>query len=167
MTRNLFKMKKQLHSNFAYLGLAAALCISSIAAADEYYTPVPKDSVTYNECSACHLAYSPEMLPKASWEKIMSNLQDHFGEDASLDAKTQDDISRYLTGHAADNGWFGNKFTRNLDNNTIITRITETPYWKREHRRFSDDTWSSTKVKSKSNCTACHIDAERGGYDDD
>ena len=154
---------------FAALAIAftTLLSITTTTYADEYYTPVKKGTLTHDECSACHLAYSPEMLTRASWEKIMSSLEDHFGEDASLDAKSQAEITDYLTRHAADNALFGNKFTRNLDNNQIVLRITETPYWKREHRRFSDKTWKSEKVRSKSNCTACHQDAERGGYDDD
>ena len=36
------------------------------------------------ECSSCHIAYPARALPAASWKKIMSGLDKHFGVDASL-----------------------------------------------------------------------------------
>jgi len=41
----------------------------------------PVNNPTYKEeCDACHFAYQPELLPSGSWEKILSGLDDHFGE---------------------------------------------------------------------------------------
>lgn len=43
------------------------------------------------ECASCHFGYQPALLNKASWEKVMGNLSDHFGTDASLGkAETQE-----------------------------------------------------------------------------
>ena len=36
------------------------------------------------ECGSCHFAYPPSFLPARSWEKIMKNLSDHFGENAEF-----------------------------------------------------------------------------------
>ena len=64
--------------------------------------PLIKDQLTKNECSACHFAYPASMLPEASWEKIMGGLENHFGEDASLDAQTTQHIAEYLVAQAGD-----------------------------------------------------------------
>ena len=48
------------------------------------------------ECASCHIAYSPAFLPKASWRRLMGGLDQHFGENASLDPATQADILRFL-----------------------------------------------------------------------
>ena len=34
------------------------------------------------ECGSCHMAYPPGLLPGRSWEKLMTGLADHFGENA-------------------------------------------------------------------------------------
>ncbi len=47
-------------------------------------------------------------------------------------------------------------------------RITEIPYWVREHNEeVPNYAWSDPKVKSKANCVACHPRADMGNYDDD
>ena len=41
-----------------------------------------------NECGSCHTFIPPNLLPKKkSWELIMGDLENHFGDDASLDEK--------------------------------------------------------------------------------
>jgi len=136
--------------------------------ADEYYKPVSKhNSVTFEECSACHMAYSPEMLPQRSWETIMNNLENYFGEDASVSPGNFEQIKAYLTDNAADSGWFNTRFAHGISDENIPLRISETPYWIHEHREIHPDYWRSERVQSKSNCMACHRHADRGGYDDD
>lgn len=138
-----------------------------VAVADERYNPV-KDKVVSEECGTCHMAFQPEMLPKRSWKKIMENLSNHFGEDASLDAMTKKHIASYLQDNAADSGWWGGKFMRGIKKHMTPLRITETPHWIREHKgEVRSHVWSSPKVKSKANCIACHPRANRGDYDDD
>ena len=105
--------------------------------------------------------------PKASWEKIMTNLDNHFGEDASLDTQTTKHITEYLIAEAGDTGFWSSKFLRGLDSQNPPIRITETKYWIREHRGISDAKWKSERVGSKANCAACHRGAERGYYEDD
>src|SRR5512145_3377199 len=48
----------------------------------------PSDPEWLEECGACHIAYPPRFLPAESWREIMIGLDDHFGSDASLDART-------------------------------------------------------------------------------
>ena len=50
----------------------------------EYLKPVANQ--TYAEtCGECHFAYQPELLPFASWLKILNQLDDHFGEEIEAD----------------------------------------------------------------------------------
>lgn len=55
-----------------------------------------EDSVYIKECGSCHLAYPPNLLPKESWQLIMAGLEDHFGENAALDAPMAAHIASYL-----------------------------------------------------------------------
>jgi hypothetical protein len=45
-------------------------------------------------------------------------------------------------------------------------RITELPRWIKEHRRVPEREWRQRDVRSKANCPACHVDAERGYFED-
>ena len=54
------------------------------------------------ECGACHLAYQPQLLPKRSWEKIMSTLDKHFGDSATLDEATRTEILDYIVRNSAE-----------------------------------------------------------------
>jgi len=143
------------------------LLVSTAVHADERYRPVT-DPVVAKECGACHMAFQPQMLPKRSWVKIMDGLADHFGEDASLDAETLLRVRKYHLENATDSSWLGGKFMRGLSKTSVPLRITETPYWIREHREeVPQEAWKDPKVKSKANCLACHKRANSGDYDDD
>lgn len=149
--------------------IAAVLVLlaGATAQADERYKPV-RDPVVTEECGACHMAFQPQMLPKNSWVKIMAGLSNHFGEDASLDAKTAGRIEKYHLDNAADSSWLSGKFMRGLSKASAPLRITETPYWVREHNgEVPQWAWKEPKIKSKANCLACHKGANQGHYDDD
>ena len=75
-------------SSFARTLVAATLFISTATWADSYKGPTPP-AVYTQECGSCHLAFPPSLLPKASWQRVMSGLDKHYGSDASLDAATQ------------------------------------------------------------------------------
>ncbi len=116
------------------------------------------DPVAKEECSACHMAYQPAFLPAESWKKIFADLSNHFGEDASLDPKTEARIRSYYIQNAA--RW-------NAIPKPVPIRITELPWFTREHGRFARRAKQDPKIGSLSNCTACHRNAERGWFDDD
>jgi hypothetical protein len=146
--------------------IAFALGISG-SRADEGVTVPPIDhAATLKECSGCHLAFPPQMLPTRSWTKLMGELANHFGENASLDPAAQDDIATYLAAHAADASATkgGTRFTKGLSADAIPLRITETPYWKREHDEIAASRFSDPKIKSKANCIACHRTADKGEF---
>ena len=140
---------------------------ASASVADERYSPIT-DSTVSKECGACHMAFQPQMLPKRSREKMMAGLNDHFGEDASLDKPMTQHITAYLVANAADTSWWGGKFMRGVKDHMVPLRITETPHWVHEHNdEVPARAWANPKVKSKANCLACHPRANRGDYDDD
>ncbi len=108
------------------------------------------------ECGACHLAYPPQLLPAESWRAMMTQLDKHFGADASLDVKTAGEIRAFLEANAG-----GNK--REATGKPTL-RITETRWFKHEHDEVPARVWSSPAVKQPSNCAACHTQAERGDF---
>jgi len=80
---------------------AAALCLTTSVAQAEALPPVD-DEIAKTECSDCHMAYPAVVLPKASWDKIMNNLSDHYGEDASLDDATVQHLIKYFGDNSND-----------------------------------------------------------------
>ena len=131
----------------------------------------PVQSPIYKEeCSSCHMAYPPGLLPARSWKKIMAGLDDHFGDNAELDAETSNNISKFLVANSADESDYrrSRKIMRSLGNNDAPIRISETPYIKHEHDEIPDKLIKQNKkVNSLAHCNACHKKAEQGLYDED
>lgn len=121
-------------------------------------------AATLKECSACHMAFPPQMLPARSWEKIMSGLSDHFGENADLAEPTRAEIAAYLVAHAADAPGTANGrvFLRGVDPRAVPLRITELPFWKAVHNEVPAWEFKSTEVGSAANCLACHRSGGQG-----
>lgn len=130
-------------------------------------TTLSPRELTAQECSACHMAFPAAFLPQRSWRKIMSTLDNHFGEDASLDAKDAQDIQKWLTANAADTSSRSSWVLRGVAANDTPLRITELPWWKRQHNKWEVSARAFKKAGSKSNCLACHRAAQSGNYDDD
>ena len=108
------------------------------------------------ECNACHIAYSPKLLPAESWKVLMFGLDKHFGSDASIDPITTSEIAAFLQANAG--GY------RSETSGKPNLRVTDSRWFKREHSEVSETTWKSPKVKSASNCSACHTQAENGDF---
>jgi len=129
----------------------------------------PVTNQTYKDtCGQCHFAYQPELLPAASWLKILSQLNDHFGEKIETDPVTIKNISDYLTTNGAENSSAERsvKIMRCLGNETPI-RITDIPYIRKKHHELDPPIFKRKSIGSLSNCIACHTTAEKGIYDDD
>lgn len=121
--------------------------------------PAQVNAKFQQECSSCHIAYSPGLLPAESWRKVMAGLDKHFGTDASLTDQETKEITTFLVNHAS-NRWSAS---------TAPLRITETAWFKRKHdgHEVSPDVWKRPSVKSPANCAACHPKADRGDFDED
>jgi len=123
-----------------------------------------KDEVVLAECGACHLAYQPRLLRSQSWEKIMAGLDDHFGEDASLDEETTAHIAEYFARKSRKTS------RRKTSWDDVPIRITKLRWFMREHRGEVSRA-AIKKAGTMSNCGAgsgCHSvkDVNRGYYDD-
>lgn len=133
----------------------------------QYLTPA-QNPIHIKECGGCHLAYQPDLLPAGSWDRILAGLEDHFGETVDLDPESGKNILEYLKTNSAEHSKTEQavKIMRSLGNSTPI-RITEVPYIQAKHRRIGQDVLTRESIGSLSNCSACHVTAEKGIYEDD
>lgn len=113
------------------------------------------------------MAYPVQFLPSQSWQRIMNGLEDHFGENAELDDASHKDIEDYLTRQARPSSGQYSRMARNRDN-SVPLRITELPHFRHEHDEIpSAYVQGNDKVRSLSQCNACHQNAEKGWFDED
>ena len=121
------------------------------------------------ECGSCHFAYQPGFLPERSWNKIMSSLASHFGDNAELSAATHQKILSYLIDNSADrvNDRRSVKIMRSIAPTSAPLRITELAYIKHEHDEIpSRLITGNDKVNSLSRCDACHQTAQEGYFNE-
>ena len=118
------------------------------------------------ECSSCHMLYHPGLLPERSWNKIMGGLDKHFGENASLDASTRDEIYNFLAANGADksDNRRSKRINQSISANNAPIRISETRYFTSRHDEISANTFKRKSIGSRSNCIACHHNAEKGDF---
>jgi cytochrome b len=118
------------------------------------------------ECGACHGVFHPSLLPRAAWAELMRGLLDHFGEDASLSPEAAQRISAYLSKNAAE-AWDTEAAHRFLAVSADQPkRITATPGWRATHAKLDPQIFDRPTIRARSNCGACHRDAESGRFDD-
>lgn len=133
----------------------------------------PVDNKTYaDECGSCHYAYPPGLLPGKSWAKLLDEkaLNDHFGENASLDKDALKTIYDYAMENAADKSYYkrSRKIAQATADGDAPLRITEVRYIKRKHHDIPEKMIKGNKdVKSLSYCNACHTKADKGIFDND
>lgn len=118
------------------------------------------------ECSSCHMPYQPGLLPARSWRRIMGGLDRHFGDNASVDAHTAQDILAFLEANAADrsSNRRAQKISASIPPGQTPLRITETTYFRRKHAEIGPSVWPRKAVGSPAHCAACHTGAEAGDY---
>jgi len=129
---------------------------------------LPDNKLWREECGSCHLAYHPTLLPARSWARLMQNQDAHFGDDLGLDTITSAEILAFLQQNSADTEMTepAYKIKQSITPNASPLRITDTGYWIEKHREISDATWRSQPIGSKGNCGACHLDADKGTFED-
>jgi len=137
----------------------------------------PVTNVLYaEECSACHMAYQPGLLPESAWETVMApeGLIDHYGDDASLGEAARAEIEDYLTNHSADKAKRSRSraFAKGSLSSAIkpgesLPRISATRYFLHEHDEIPERLVSGNPdVLSYSQCDACHRAADDGIYNE-
>lgn len=149
----------------ATISLAAAILLAASLGGTLANAAGPKDllpptiSEKYRtECASCHLAYPPALLPVASWRRLLSHLDNHYGVDASLEPAEVLEISKWLEPLA---GTY-----KKVREEPAEDRITKAAWFVREHRKIDAEVWLRPSVKSAANCAACHTTADDGNYND-
>jgi len=121
------------------------------------------------ECGSCHFAYQPGLLPARSWQQIMSNLDNHFGENAELGADVGQALTQYLVANAAEQGggWLPRRIMSSVPADQTPERITSVPYIIRKHNELpARMVADNPDVGSLSRCAACHTQAEKGVFNE-
>ncbi len=132
--------------------------VGAAVTVDESQARRIKNKLVKSECGECHMAFQPSFLPAESWRIIMDDLENHFGDDASVDEKDAVAITNYLVKHA------GRKRRRKKGQPPL--RITKLRWFVREHNHEVSRR-AKRRAGTMSNCTACHRGADKGYYDDD
>ena len=164
--------------------LAFALLSSFAAGAadDRFHKKTPdsmmgflaaRDPVYLKECGTCHFAYSPGLLPARSWILQLDRMATgkHFGESVQLPAATRAQIQDYLTRNAADvSPYEGSKaFMERVPASQTPYRLSGVRLFKEMHTVINEtiNTKNKVKVRSITNCNACHRRADEGSFGND
>lgn len=140
---------------FTMMGTSAMAVASAGESAGERAAGprVPALPLYKQECAGCHVAYPPGLLPAPSWERIMSNLPNHFGTDASMDAAQVRQIATWLARAAGP-----------ARQAPPEDRITRSAWFLHEHDELPAAVWKRPSVRGPSNCAACHTRADEGDF---
>lgn len=161
--------------------LAVALTASFAAGAadDRFHKKTPdsmmgflaaRDPVYVKECGTCHFAYSPGLLPARSWALQLDRMATgkHFGESVQLAPATRAQIQEYLTRNAADvSPYEGSKtFMEGVPASQTPYRLSGVRLFREMHTVIHEviNTKNKVKVRSITNCNACHQKADDGSF---
>lgn len=131
--------------------------------------PMPSGKTYVDECGSCHTAFAPGLLPMRSWHRMMNELENHFGEDASLDEPQYFAILKELETLASDGTYADMRMRRisaSIPPSQLPQRISETDFYKYTHSEIPADVWKRSQVGRPSNCVACHPRANAGSFDE-
>lgn len=135
---------------------ALGLAMSWPAHADRLPLPADAPASFKAECGGCHLLFAPALLTAPDWKRVMSTLDHHYGDNATLDEPVRREIEAFLLRHAA---------TRDrLAAPADPPRLTATAWFRGEHRQVPQALWQEPQVKSAANCGACHTRAGAGSF---
>lgn len=144
---------------FDWLISVTVLCSqSTVQAGSHDFKPQQALPKYAQECAACHVVYPPALLSADSWQRIMTGLSRHYGVDASLEESQVETIARWLKSEAGRH--------KKVQVSPPEDRISRSDWFVREHRRVSSEVWQLPSVKSPSQCTACHTQADQGRFDE-
>lgn len=136
--------------------LLVSLAVPLPARADRLPLPADAPASFQAECGGCHLPFPPALLTAPDWKRVIGRLDRHYGDDASLDEKTRRELEDFLLRNASTQS--------RMAGEGDPPRLTASPWFKREHRKVAASAWRDGRVKSASNCGACHTRAEEGSY---
>ncbi len=149
----------------AALALFVTVWNTLSAAPDTRWRQVTYIKAYSDNCGDCHHAHHPSLRTADMWERIVRGLEDHYGEDATVGKKTEEEILAFLKANGAE--FFDTEAAVRLGRaRTRDLRISSARWWKKRHRDIPERVFASAAVGSPANCNACHRDAETGRFDD-
>lgn len=137
-----------------HFSLQPALGVPTVALTDTYA----------KDCGACHTPHHPSLAPAVTWARIMSGLDDHFGDNASLPAVINAEIGAHLAANAAERWDSPAANLLRLPSTAEPLRITATDGWRHSHRTVAEATFAAKAVGGKVNCANCHQDSGLGRF---
>ena len=141
--------------------LAIAFCLSGLSLAQAQVSePIPTFTPYTQQCTVCHNAYPPGMLPATAWQQLMEDMPAHFGGSVMVNVDTQKEISDWLQQNA---GTFAPAATQDPPQH----RITQSDWWQNIHRnskKIPAASWKKPMRVSAANCSACHAQAAAGEF---
>lgn len=130
----------------------------------------PVSNATWqSECGECHTLYHPGLLPARSWSAILRQLDQHFGEYASLEPGVRREIAVFLERHAADRASArrSRRIAATIAPSEVPLRITQTRYFRYKHNELDTRIFRRKAIGSAANCSACHPGAEQGDFSEE
>lgn len=128
-----------------------------------------KDNPTFaKECSECHNLYSPTFMTKKMWEIALDDETSHFKKDLRKDVPNFISIKKYILKNSAETS--NTEISQGIIKSTkgkVKYRITKTRYWRDIHKYIPRNIYKNEKIKSKSNCQACHKNFGKTNYIND
>lgn len=151
-------------SIFAFVYMLVAPNSLLIADGNSKMDYAKENPAFYKECISCHTLYPPFLLPSKSWVSMMDGLENHFGDDASLDAKTTESIKEFLVKNSAESSTKESslRILASLEKDKTYLAITETLFWKNRHKKIDKEVFKRADIGKPSNCKACHDNIENG-----
>jgi hypothetical protein len=113
------------------------------------------------ECSGCHLAYAPALLPRRSWERMLAEQASHFGEDLALDSAALRDLLA-IEARTRPPSWAAWKLGASVAPGDAPLRISASPFWRHAHRSLPRAAFAPPQAAGPHDCEACHRDAASG-----
>lgn len=142
-----------------FIAFAGGLLLSTVVLAGDHgkkSMPVNTPPLYLSECGSCHTAFPPVALGAGEWRGIMANLNKHYGDNATLDAASRQQIESFLRENAGtDSAKIGADGT---------VRLAQGAWFKGRHREVADSVWRDPKIKSAANCGGCHTRAADGSF---
>lgn len=120
------------------------------------------------ECSECHNLFSPTFMTKKMWEVALSDQTNHFNKNLKKDVPHFQSIKNYILQNSAQTS--NSEISQGIIKSTQGKnkyRITKTKYWKKLHAQIPRSAYKNKKIKSQSNCKACHNNFGKTNYIND
>jgi len=124
----------------------------------------PMDPAYVKACGDCHVVYHPSLRNAETWEQLLRQLDDHFGEDASLPADEVNHLRSYLEENSSEHWDTRAANVFRYDDPKDPLRITATAFWQHRHANIDPTVFKRRTVGAESNCNACHGDAAAGRF---